>query len=310
MRFYNTDINQNEKKQVIIPVTDDINIKATVICGKKEGKTLVLTSGVHGCEYVGIKALLDISKELDTEKMSGQVIIIPFVNKEGFLEGAKQIVPSDGKNLNKVFGGSENGTTTEKIAYAIEKYVYPKADFIADLHSGDINEKLMPFVYFSVSAEKSISKIGEECAKSMSFKYRVASTSKNGLYSYAGQKGIPSLLIERGCQGIWTEKEVSEYKNNIYEIMSYLEIIEDKFEIIEQKRIDITKYIEAPIDCLWYPYFNGGDNVKKGEVIGEVKDFYDNTIGKYKAEFDGIVLYNTLSLGVKKDEPLIAYGKI
>lgn len=33
------------------------HIPITVICGKKEGKTVVISSGVHSCEYVGIQLL-------------------------------------------------------------------------------------------------------------------------------------------------------------------------------------------------------------------------------------------------------------
>ena len=310
MEFYNTYIDRNSKKDVSIYITDEVSLDVTVICGKNEGKTLVLTSAVHGCEYVGVKTLMDLKKELEPERMSGNVIIIPFVNKEGFLRGEKRIVPYDGKNLNRVFPANENGTVSEKIAYAIEKYIYPKADFLADLHSGDINERLTSFIFFSVSAEESVSKIGEEGAKSMSFDYRVASTSKNGLYSYAGQKGIPSLLLERGQQGLWSDNEVTAYKKNMYELMSHLGIIEEKFEKPEQKRIDIAKYIEAPCDSLWYPYYNAGDKIKKGDILGEIKDLEDNTIEKYIAEFDGIVLYNTTSLGVKEKDSLVSYGKL
>ena len=51
-------------------------------------------------------------------------------------------------------------------------------------------------------------------------------------------------------------------------------------------------------------------SIKKGDILGEIKDLEDNTIEKYIAEFDGIVLYNTTSLGVKEKDSLVSYGKL
>ena len=56
----------------------------------------------HGCEYVGIEALNRLKKELDPAGLSGRVILLPLVNPEGFYMGAKQTIPADGQNLNRM----------------------------------------------------------------------------------------------------------------------------------------------------------------------------------------------------------------
>ena len=43
---------------------------------------------------------------------------------------------------------------------------------------------------------------------------------------------------------------------------------------------------------------------------GAKKDIYGNEIFRCTAPFDGVVLYYTLSLGVKCKDPLIAFGEI
>lgn len=75
----------------------------TVICGCRPGKTLVVTAGVHGCEYVGIETLNQLKKELNPAALSGRVILLPLVNPEGFYHGSKQTIPADGQNLNRMF---------------------------------------------------------------------------------------------------------------------------------------------------------------------------------------------------------------
>ena len=53
-----------------------------------------------------------------------------------------------------------------------------------------------------------------------------------------------------------------------------------------------------------------GQKLKQGTLLGTLKDSYGNEIARYTAPFDGVVLYYTLSLGVKSGDPLIAYGKL
>lgn len=51
------EIAPGEKRQVKLPVPGGAPLEAWLLCGAHPGKTLVVTAGVHGCEYVGILAL-------------------------------------------------------------------------------------------------------------------------------------------------------------------------------------------------------------------------------------------------------------
>lgn len=311
MKLCNIEINCGEKKQVLLPVTDKKSICATLICGKNKGKTLVVTAGVHGCEYIGVEAVRNIAQKLQPNDISGQAIFVPVVNTEGFYAGAKQIVPSDGVNLNRAFPGDENKTDAFQIAQAIERLLYHNADFLIDLHSGDINEMATSFVYFPIAVLPEVMEKAKKGAKAISMPYRVASTAKNGLYSWAAQKGIPSLLLEKGGMGVWSEKEVLEYENNIFELMHYLNMTPYKtMEQKQQKEITQTMYFESEEDGFWYPNIKAGQKVKKGALLGELKDMQYNLLQRYEAPYDSIVLYYTLSLGVKKNDSLIALGRL
>ena len=113
--------------------------------------------------------------------------------------------------------------------------------------------------------------------------------------------------------GIWKKEAVENYKKNIKEVLSYLEILrtDDNF-IKDETQIEINeaKYIDSDLDGYWYPSFNSGDKVKKNQIIGRIKNCFGKELYSYKAEFDGIVLYQTVSLAIPKGKPLIAYGKI
>ena len=313
MRLSDFKAGSGVKQTLPLPVTSPYPVEMTVICGSRPGKTLVVTAGVHGCEYVGIETLNRLKRELEPAALSGRVILLPLVNPEGFYQGSKQTIPADGKNLNRMFPGKPDGTFSSQLARVLEETLYPEADFLMDLHGGDVNEALTPLVFFPASVPESLSAAASAAAESLSVPYRVASTSQNGLYSWAAQCGIPALLVERGERGLWSEKEVAACRENVYELMRHLGILNaaSVSPCLQQAEIRRAVYEEASADGFWYPAVSAaGQKLKQGTLLGTLKDSYGNEIACYTAPFDGVVLYYTLSLGVKSGDPLIAYGKL
>ena len=198
MKIYETKVEAGTKQWLKIPVDEECSLKAAAFCGSRPGKRLIVTAGVHGCEYIGILAVSRLIQELDPRQMKGEVVFLPIANEGGFYKEIKQLVPEDGVNLNRAFPGTEMGSRSAKIAAAVETYLYPDADFLVDLHSGDIHEMVVPFAFFPVAAGETVEKKAAAAARALSLSWRVASTAKNGLYSWAAQKGIPALLLERG----------------------------------------------------------------------------------------------------------------
>ena len=299
-------INKGEKEKFTLG-----NISGTAFCGRSTGKTLVITAGVHGGEYVGIETALRLIKELEAEKLSGNIIICPVLNTDGFYDGVKQISTSDYKNLNREFPGDEKGTSTQRMAFDIEKYLYPTADFIVDLHGGDINENLIPLIFFPYGSGEYMKNYVRDIASRMSVNFRVGSYADNGLYSYAAKKNIPAMLYERGAHGIWSEADVLAEREDLYKLMEILGIVKEDYDISvnkKQKEIVRAEYVEAECDGLWYPYVKQGQRVKKGELLGVLKNIEGDELQRVEAKFDATVLYYTLSLGVRKKDALIAYG--
>ena len=69
----------------------------TLICGAKEGPTMMISAGVHGAEYIGVQALSELSRELDSRELKGNVICIHVANPSAFRDYVRFFVPEDGK---------------------------------------------------------------------------------------------------------------------------------------------------------------------------------------------------------------------
>ena len=67
-----------------VPGTD-CAIPLTVIDGSSEGKSVLISAGVHSRECVGIEASRRLAQRLDPEKICGQVVIAHSCNYTGFV---------------------------------------------------------------------------------------------------------------------------------------------------------------------------------------------------------------------------------
>lgn len=310
IKICNINLLPGDKIKTKLVVNKYIQIPIWCIGGVNHGPTLIVSAGVHGCEYVGILSAKKLFCDIDPRKLNGQIIILPLINEYGFYGGVKQIVPSDGKNLNRVFPGMKNGTDSEQIAYFIKNYIYPHADFIIDLHGGDCNEIMTPLVFFSEVSRYEVSQKSREAAQYIKVDYRIPSTTKSGLYSYAAQLGIPGLLFEIGGQGLWGDEDIAKCIESIYNLMGYLGMICNREKYDKQKEFVRMIYEISQSNGFWYPEVKVGKFVHKGQVLGILENLEGKVIQRIVAKFDGVICYFITSLGVVEGDELINYGEL
>ncbi|MBV7276218.1 succinylglutamate desuccinylase/aspartoacylase family protein [Clostridium sp. PL3] len=290
----------------------DIELPVTIICGDKEGKTVFISGGVHNAEYVGIQTAIEIASEISPSQLTGNLIILHLMNRTGFEHRTMSLVYEDGKNLNREFPGSEQGTVADKICHTVVTEFQRNADYYIDLHCGDGYEELIPYVYCVGVADPEVAHKSREMAEMVNVAYLVQSPcGSGGAYNYAGSCGIPSILIERGCMGRWSKEEVKLGKEDIRNVLRYLGVLEGDVSERTYHPVDvgIVIYKNAAHTGCWYPTKRAGDTFKKGEILGQVKDYFGNVLESCIAEMDGILLYHVGSLCVIKGGSMVAYGE-
>ncbi|MBO5986593.1 MAG: succinylglutamate desuccinylase/aspartoacylase family protein [Lachnospiraceae bacterium] len=282
----------------------------TLILGDYPGKTVTVSAGVHSREYVGMEAVMRLAAMLKPEQICGKLRLIHAVNYNGLIRRSSDVCPEDGMNLNRAFPGDAMGSSTKRLAMHLEREVISDSDAIIDLHSGGFCEALTPHVYFHGVCEPQVNKVSEEIANHVNVPYIVRSTAKNGFYSHAGQCGVPAIILERGGSGLWTEEEVLADMEDVLNILRFLGVLRDGVPAVRRnpKVLPGGFYEDAPVSGLWYPNKKVGDFVSKGEELGQIKDAFGHTVYSYVAKGDGVLLYQTISLGIEKDRPMVAYG--
>ena len=291
----------------------EFRLPAAVLHGTRPGKTMLITAGVHGGEYVGIQAAIELAQKLKIQKVAGTIIIVKVINVPAFERRNGSMGLTDGKNLNREFPGNPKGTEMERLAWAVSHELQPVADYYIDLHSGDDYEQLTSYVYYAGMADEKTFSQSRRMAEQVDVPYMVRSNvASGGAYNYAASQGIPSILIERGGMGAWTSEEVRSTRRDVRNILCHLGIYQGKKDYRTYYPLDVTDicYQDASRDGLWYPFKKPGDMIREGEILGEVRDYEGGLLELSVAEYDGVILYQTGTLQVLGDGPMIAYGKI
>jgi predicted deacylase len=119
------------------------------------GPTALFIGGTHGDEYEGQVAIAKLARSLAPEMIKGRVILLHQANHPAAMDG-RRTSPIDGGNLNRLFPGDPNGGVTQQIAYWIEHELIPRADLIADLHSGGSSLMYVPTTLMKFSADPAL----------------------------------------------------------------------------------------------------------------------------------------------------------
>lgn len=126
--------NASAYRRVTIPVL-------TIEAGP--GPAVALMAGVHGDEWEGQAAILQLWQLLPGVLQRGTVYLLPAANAEASLAGTR-LSPSDGGNLNRAFLGAPARGYTESVAAALEARLLPRIQALVDVHSGGASLRYLP----------------------------------------------------------------------------------------------------------------------------------------------------------------------
>jgi predicted deacylase len=116
------------------------------------GPTALLTGGNHGDEYEGPIALMKLLQRLPSMQINGRLIVVPGLNFPAFLAG-RRTSAIDAANMNRIFPGHRDGTITEMIAHYVDTELFPRADFVFDIHAGGASFDHLPTLLVAPPAD-------------------------------------------------------------------------------------------------------------------------------------------------------------
>lgn len=264
-----------------------VQIPIHVDRAKEDGPTIVLMAGMHGDEINGIEIIRRIIRKKLNRPMKGTVICIPIFNIFGFLNLKREL--PDGRDLNRSFPGTPNGSLASQFAFQFMKEIAPVVDVIIDFHTGAAQRNNHPQIRCDFNDAESL-----ELAKVFNSPIILNSGLISKTIREVIQKmGKQYLIFEGGKANSIEELVVDEGINGAKRILSHFGMRSFKIDISlgrEPMLLTESKWMRASNSGLFLPHVKNGTRVKKGEIMGIIMDPFGKIERNIKAQKDAVVL--------------------
>ena len=297
-----TEIKKGENKTVKLDISKlasgtVISIQANVFRSKKDGPTILVTGGVHGDEVNGVEIVRRaVHQNIFNHLNCGTVIAIPLVNIYGFINFSRDL--PDGKDVNRSFPGSKNGSLASRVANVLTKHILPLVDYGLDFHTGGHSIYNYPQVRANKEDEKSL-----ELAKIFNAPLLV----KTGLINKSFRKeafkhNVPMIVFEGGESLRLDDFSIREGINGIRRVLSHFNMIDEIVDGQQTQIITKHRWLRASVAGVFLPQIKSGEFFKKGDVLGVITNPYNQFEKKIIAKQDGFVFGHD-------NKPVINQGK-
>ncbi|MBS9461176.1 succinylglutamate desuccinylase/aspartoacylase family protein [Flagellimonas sp. 389] len=286
-----------------LPTGTLIDIPVHVFNSKKEGPTVLVQAGLHGDEINGVETLRRMLQDGQFKIKKGAVIVVPILNVFGFIHFSRDV--PDGKDVNRSFPGSRNGSLASRIAYHYTNEILPQIDFGIDLHTGGGFKHNFPQVRYTQEDEKS-----KDLAEMFNAPFYFPSRLIAGSFRKTAFKMNKPILVYEGGESMrFDEKSIEVSVQGIKNILIGMEMISGKTPENKSVHFDATRWVRASKAGMFIPEVENESSVLKGQVLGMITDTYAKKPKKIKAPFDGHVFCINHQAVVNQGDALFHLGR-
>ncbi len=282
-----------------------IQVPVFVERAEKDGPVLLLMAGMHGDEINGMEIVRRVIRKKWNKPNAGTIICLPVFNIFGYLNIKREL--PDGRDLNRSFPGSKNGSLASQFAYQFMKEIAPKVDVVIDFHTGSAQRSNIAQVRCVLSDSESV-----ELAHVFDPPFIVHSSYiPKSVREAMNKMGKKILLFEGGKTNSINEEIVEEGLLGIQRVLNYYGMRSFKLEEQPRQPIVITssRWLRAQNAGVLRVMVQNGDEVEKGDVLGIICDPFGNEEKKIKAMMSGhIICVNEAPL-VNKGDAVFHIGK-
>jgi uncharacterized protein len=268
--------------------TTKLKIPVIIERSKIDGPVVLLSAGIHGDEINGVEIVRQIIIQKINKPKTGTIICIPIVNMFGFVNKSREF--PDGRDLNRVFPGSKNGSLASRFAFHILKEIMPVVDFAVDFHAGGASRFNAPQIRIAPNNPEL-----KKLADIFDAPFTLYSKNIAGSFRNSSEKlNVKMLLFEGGKSLDINDQVALEGVNGTKRLLNYLGMLNDKQNIVHQltKTIYIEKsgWLRAKCSGLFHDNNLIACFVEKGTVLGTITDPFGKFEQKVKAPSNGYVI--------------------
>lgn len=280
-----------------------VNMPTMILNGAGEGPTLLMTAAIHGNEVVGTEAIKRVMTSLDPKKVNGTLIGIPVVNVPAYLENSRVNLmesPAGDNDLgNMLKTPGVQGPQSQVIANILHEKFFKRVDYFIDLHSSAPGSFNYPRAIIIGDYAELPQNLRDKCnalAQACNFEivFKPGRVKWEGMYFdpwtfFETMYGVPCIVLETGAAP--TTEDVETLIYGIDNILKHLKIIPGE-PAKKNKQVTIDRLIafRSKKGGMFRLIAKMGARVKKGDVIGEVTNLFNDVVETIRANEEGIVI--------------------
>ena len=307
-----------ESRTIEVPAGVDAGttIPVTTIRGGRPGPVLALIAANHGYEYPPVLALQKLRSMIDPGGLRGTVVMVHVANMPSFLGRTVYFSPVDGKNLNRCYPGRPDGTVCERIAHAITTEIIEGSDCVLDLHCGDGNEWLRPYVYQTVTGKPELDAAMAQLVRAFGIDHILVDRNRptdpaRSMYcsTTAITRGKPAMTVESGSLGQSDAQSVARIVDGVRGVMRHLKMVEaGPAPVANPVYLDPSAVIASPATGILYWEVRPDQRVTKGTVLARITDFFGQEVAAVESPLEGVVLYIVATPPITQGQPIGCVG--
>ena len=281
----------------------NIEIPVHVIHSGVKGPSLLLSAGMHGEETNGVEIVRKIISREEVQSLKcGTLIAIPVINIVSFLYGSRDL--PDGRDLNRCFPGTKNGSLGSRIAYDLMKHILPVIDFGIDFHTGGAKINNFPQLRCVFDFPDNVA-----LAQKFSAPLIVDSTYREGTFRHeAAKKNKPILVYEGGESMRFDYAAINEGINGCLRLMQAHGMVVTNLPKNPSVKIVKDTWIRANSSGLFHMNARNGAFVSKGDLLGVICNPFGEIENKILSTADGYIIGINNQPVVNEGDALIHLG--
>lgn len=261
-----------------------VKVPLIVERAKKNGPVVLLLAGLHGDEVNGVGIIREIIAQKINKPKKGIIICIPVFNIFGYLIQTREF--PDGRDLNRVFPGSPNGSLASQFAYQFIKNIAPHVDYVIDFHTGGGDKENMAQIRCNDAEKEAM-----DLAQIFNPPFIIHSNYiPKSLRETLNKMKKTVLLFEGGKSKNFNPEIIAQGVRGAKNVLIHLGMAAGNLNIKKEPIfVKNTKWLRSPYSGMFKILIENGDFVTKKQVLGHILDPFGNFKKKVFAPFDGYV---------------------
>lgn len=268
---------------------DELHMSVSVVSGKRAGPTLFVCAAIHGDEINGVEIIRRLLARKLISSLKGTLIAVPVVNTYGIVNRVRYL--PDGRDLNRSFPGSSNGSLASRLAKIFMDEVAQGCDAGIDLHTATRHRYNLPQIRI-----QSNDPAAEKLAAAFQAPVILESATRPGsLRAACADARIPLLVYEAGEALRYDEAAIRAGLHGVMGVMRELGMLTPSRRI--RKRAPVTSvtaksscWLRANSSGLLLSKVKPGQSVEKGQVLGDIVDPVGTNKTTLLSPRDGVVI--------------------